>query len=76
VSANDDARLQSAGCWRHAARRAVTPDGGFGREGLPRTIARSELISLVPRTDVVRRELGLPDARVRTTDPKLWFLAR
>jgi hypothetical protein len=28
---------------------------------------------LVEGTNMVRRELGLPEARVRAADPKLWF---
>ena len=30
--------------------------------------------SLVGGTNIVRRELGLPEARIRATDPKLWFV--
>jgi hypothetical protein len=28
---------------------------------------------MVLGTNIVRRELGLPEARVRATDPRLWF---
>jgi hypothetical protein len=27
-------------------------------------------------TNIVRRELGLPEARVRAADPTLWFAGR
>jgi len=27
----------------------------------------------VEGTNIVRRELGLPEARVRASDPRLWF---
>jgi 5-methyltetrahydropteroyltriglutamate--homocysteine methyltransferase len=27
----------------------------------------------VEGTNIVRRELGLPEARVRAADPRLWF---
>jgi hypothetical protein len=30
-------------------------------------------VSLVEGTNIVRRELGLPEARVRAADPRLWF---
>src|SRR5246500_1749491 len=51
----------------------ITPDGGFGREGLSRRIAYYKCVSLVQGTNIVRRELGLPEARVRAADPKLYF---
>jgi 5-methyltetrahydropteroyltriglutamate--homocysteine methyltransferase len=55
-------------------RLVITTDCGFGREGLSRRIAYYKLVSLVQGTNIVRRELGLPEARVRATDPKLWFV--
>jgi hypothetical protein len=30
-------------------------------------------VSMVEGTNIVRRELGLPEARVRAADPKLYF---
>src|ERR1700674_5126136 len=33
-------------------------------------------VALVEGTNIVRRELGLPEARVRAADPKLWFTGR
>jgi hypothetical protein len=33
-------------------------------------------VALVEGTNIVRRELGLPEARVRVADPKLWFAGR
>jgi hypothetical protein len=33
-------------------------------------------VALVEGTNIVRRELGLPEARVRAADPKLWFAGR
>ena len=54
-------------------RLVVTTDCGFGREGLSRRIAYYKCVALVEGTNIVRRELGLPEARVRAADPKLWF---
>ena len=51
-------------------------DCGFGREGLSRRIAFYKCVALVEGTNIVRRELGLPEARVRAADPKLWFAGR
>jgi 5-methyltetrahydropteroyltriglutamate--homocysteine methyltransferase len=54
-------------------RLVITTDCGFGREGLSRRIAYYKCVALVEGTNIVRRELGLPEARVRAADPKLWF---
>ena len=51
----------------------ISTDCGFGREGLSRRIAFYKCVALVEGTNLVRRELGLPEARVRAADPKLWF---
>ena len=49
-----------------------TTDFGFGLEGLSRRIAYYKCVSLVEGTNIVRRELGLPEARVRAADPRLY----
>ncbi len=54
-------------------RLVITTDCGFGREGLSRRIAYYKCVALVEGTNIVRRELGLPEARVRAADPRLWF---
>ena len=54
-------------------RLVITTDCGFGREGLSRRIAHYKCVSMVEGTNIVRRELGLPEARVRAADPKLYF---
>src|SRR5262245_54428497 len=54
----------------------ISTDCGFGREGLSRRIAFYKCVALVEGTNFVRRELGLPEARVRAADPKLWFAER
>jgi len=51
-------------------------DCGFGREGLSRRIAFYKCVALVEGTNIVRHELGLPEARVRAADPTLWFASR
>ena len=51
----------------------ITTDCGFGREGLSRRIAYYKCVSLVEGTNIVRRELGLPEAHIRAADPKLYF---
>jgi 5-methyltetrahydropteroyltriglutamate--homocysteine methyltransferase len=40
---------------------------------LSRRIAYYQCASLVEGTNTVRRELGLPEAHIRATDPKLNF---
>ncbi len=54
-------------------RLVITTDCGFGREGLSRRIAYYKCVSLVAGANIVRRELGLPEARIRAADPKLYF---
>jgi 5-methyltetrahydropteroyltriglutamate--homocysteine methyltransferase len=54
-------------------RLVVTTDCGFGREGLSRRIAYYKCVSLVEGTNIVRRELGLPEAHIRAADPRLYF---
>jgi methionine synthase II (cobalamin-independent) len=49
---------------------AFTSDCGFGREGLSRRIAHYKCVSLVEGTNIVRRELGLPEVLIRAADPK------
>lgn len=54
-------------------RLVLTPDCGFGREGISRRIAFYKCVSLVQGANLVRRELGLPEAPVRAADPRLAF---
>ncbi len=54
-------------------RLVITTDCGFGREGLSRRIAYYKCVSLVAGTNIVRREIGLPEAHIRAADPKLYF---
>ncbi len=52
-------------------RLLVTSDCGFGREGLPRRVAFYKTVSLVKGTNIVRKELSLPEADVLVADPRL-----
>jgi cobalamin-independent methionine synthase catalytic subunit len=53
-------------------RLVISTDCGFGREGLSRRIAYYKCVALVEGTNSVRREPGLPEARVRAADPLLY----
>jgi 5-methyltetrahydropteroyltriglutamate--homocysteine methyltransferase len=52
-------------------RLVVSSDCGFGGEGLPRRVAFYKAVSLVRGTNLVRKELGLPEADVLVADPNL-----
>ncbi len=54
-------------------RLVITTDCGFGREGLSRRIAFYKCVSLVQGTNMVRRELGLPEAYIAAEDPRFAF---
>ena len=56
-----------------AERLILTSDCGFGREGLSRRIAFYKCVALVQGANIVRRELGLPEAEIRAADPRLAF---
>ena len=54
-------------------RLIITADCGFGREGLSRRIAFYKCVALVQGANIVRRELGLPEAYIRAADPRFAF---
>lgn len=54
-------------------RLVISTDCGFGREGLPRRVAYYKCIALVRGTNIVRRELGLPEVPIRGADPQFAF---
>jgi len=54
-------------------RLVITADCGFGREGLSRRIAFYKEVALVQGTNIVRKELGLPEVYVRAADPHFAF---
>ena len=53
-----------------ADRLIVSSDCGFGREGMSRRIAFYKMVSIVRGANIVRRELGLPEARCLAADPQ------
>jgi 5-methyltetrahydropteroyltriglutamate--homocysteine methyltransferase len=53
-----------------AERLIVTSDCGMGREGMSRRHASYKMVSLVRGTNVVRKELGIPEAECLAADPK------
>jgi 5-methyltetrahydropteroyltriglutamate--homocysteine methyltransferase len=51
-------------------RLVVTSDCGFGREGMSRRIAFYKMVAIVRGTNIVRKELGLPEAVCLAADPR------
>lgn len=51
-------------------RLVITSDCGFGREGMSRRIAFYKMVSIVRGTNIVRQELGLPEAACLAADPR------
>lgn len=52
-----------------AERLIICSDCGMGREGMSRRHARYKMISLVLGTNIVRKELGLPEADCLAAEP-------
>jgi 5-methyltetrahydropteroyltriglutamate--homocysteine methyltransferase len=52
-------------------RLILTSDCGFGRQSMSRMHAYYKMVALVRGTNIVRRELGLPEAYVPGADPQL-----
>jgi 5-methyltetrahydropteroyltriglutamate--homocysteine methyltransferase len=48
----------------------VSSDCGLGREGTSRRIAFYKIVSIVRGANIVRRELGLPEANCLAADPR------
>jgi 5-methyltetrahydropteroyltriglutamate--homocysteine methyltransferase len=51
-------------------RLVVCSDCGMGREGMSRRHALYKMVSLVLGTNVVRKELGIPEAECMAADPR------
>jgi 5-methyltetrahydropteroyltriglutamate--homocysteine methyltransferase len=49
----------------------VSSDCGFGRQGCNREIAFFKTAAIAQGTNIVRRELGLPESPIRAADPHL-----
>ena len=56
-----------------AERLVISSDCGFGREGISRRIAFHKCVAMVQGVNIVRRELGLPEAPIRAADPAYAF---
>jgi 5-methyltetrahydropteroyltriglutamate--homocysteine methyltransferase len=52
-------------------RLILTSDCGFGRQGMSRMHAFYKMVALTRGTNIVRKELGLPEADIPATNPKL-----
>jgi 5-methyltetrahydropteroyltriglutamate--homocysteine methyltransferase len=52
-------------------RLILTSDCGFGRQSMSRMHAFYKMVALTRGTNIVRKELGLPEAYIPATDPKL-----
>lgn len=52
-----------------AERLIISTDCGFGRQGMSRLHAFYKMVSLVRGTNIVRKELGLPEADILAADP-------
>ncbi len=53
-----------------AERLIVSSDCGMGREGMSRRHARYKIVALVQGTNIIRKELGLPEADCLAADDK------
>jgi 5-methyltetrahydropteroyltriglutamate--homocysteine methyltransferase len=51
-------------------RLVISSDCGMGREGMSRKHAFFKMVALVQGTNIVRRELKLPEAECRAADPR------
>jgi 5-methyltetrahydropteroyltriglutamate--homocysteine methyltransferase len=51
-------------------RLILSSDCGFGRQGMSRIHAFYKMIAIVQGANIVRRELGLPEAEILGADPK------
>jgi 5-methyltetrahydropteroyltriglutamate--homocysteine methyltransferase len=58
-----------------AERLVITSDCGMGREGMSRRHARYKMISMVLGTNIVRKELGLPEADCVSADASFSLVA-
>jgi 5-methyltetrahydropteroyltriglutamate--homocysteine methyltransferase len=57
-----------------AERLVISTDCGFGRQGMSRLHSLYKMIAIVRGTNIVRRELGLPEAPIRAADPRFSLL--
>ena len=55
-------------------RLALSSDCGFGREGMSRRIAFYKMVAIVRGANIVRKELGLAEARCLAADHRFALL--
>ena len=53
-----------------AEQLVICSDCGMGREGMSRRHAFYKMVSMVLGTNIVRKELGLPEAECLAADPR------
>jgi 5-methyltetrahydropteroyltriglutamate--homocysteine methyltransferase len=53
-----------------AERLIISSDCGMGREGMGRRHANYKMVAMVLGTNMVRKELGLPEAECLAADPR------
>ena len=51
-------------------RLVISSDCGMGREGMSRRHAQYKMVAMVLGTNIVRKELGLPEAECLAADPR------
>jgi len=59
-----------------AERLIISTDCGFGRQGMSRLHSFYKMIAIVRGTNIVRRELGLPEVPIRAADPRFSLIHR
>jgi 5-methyltetrahydropteroyltriglutamate--homocysteine methyltransferase len=72
VETPDQVAAQIRAALKHipAERLMISTDCGMGREGMSRRHAFYKTVSLVLGTNIVRKELGVPQARVPAADER------
>jgi len=55
-------------------RLILSTDCGFGRQGMSRMHAFYKMVAIARGANIVRKELGLPEAPVPATDPRMALL--
>jgi 5-methyltetrahydropteroyltriglutamate--homocysteine methyltransferase len=72
VETPDEVAAQIRRALKHipAERLMISTDCGMGREGMSRRHAFYKCVSLVLGTNIVRKELGAPEARVLAADER------
>jgi len=59
-----------------AERLMISSDCGMGREGMSRRHAAYKMVAMVLGTNIVRKELGLPEAECLAADPRFSLATR